>query len=109
MRLHRSVAFPASISSSCFGKTHELGDCAVELGLWQCALGILIFSGSVPTRVSVEGFSSLFLITARAVIVAELLVLWRGPSPQGAICPHWPSPTSGMVVDFPPVTALALR
>lgn len=91
--MHRPVAFPASISPSCLGKTHQLGDCAVELGLWHCALGILIFSGSMPaTRVSVEGFSSLFLPPAggdRGGVVGAMARAWPARRDLSALAiPH---------------------
>ncbi len=86
-----------------------------SMGGWSSGLlGVLIFSGSLPaTRVAVEGFSPVFLTSARAVIAAllglALLGIARGRRPgRGDLLPL-AIVAAGVVVGFPLLTALALR
>lgn len=86
---------------------------AVE-GWGSGLLGVVIFSGSLPaTRVAVEGFSPLFLTSARAVIAAvlagALLLLLRQPRPSRSDIMSLAIVMLGVVVGFPLLTALALQ
>lgn len=77
-------------------------------------LGVVIFSGSLPaTRVAVEGFSPLFLTSARAVIAtalgALLLLLLRQTWPRRQDIVPLAVVALGVVVGFPLLTALALQ
>lgn len=77
-------------------------------------LGVLIFSGSLPaTRVAVEGFTPLFLTSARAVIAAllggALLLLLRQARPDRRDIAPLIITATGVVVGFPLLTALALQ
>ncbi|MGN6537303.1 MAG: DMT family transporter [Mesorhizobium sp.] len=77
-------------------------------------LGVVIFSGSLPaTRVAVEGFSPLFLTSARAVIAtalgALLLLLLRQTWPRRQDILPLGVVALGVVVGFPLLTALALQ
>ncbi|HEY4547891.1 MAG TPA: DMT family transporter [Pedomonas sp.] len=77
-------------------------------------LGVLIFSGSLPaTRVAVQGFSPLFLTSARAVIAAllgaALLMLWRQARPQRQDLVSLSVIACCVVIGFPLLTALALQ
>jgi len=77
-------------------------------------LGVIVFSGSLPaTRIALEGFSPLFLTSARAVIAAVLgtilLSLRRQKGPQVADLVPLAIVALGVVVGFPLLTALALQ
>ncbi len=77
-------------------------------------LGVAIFSGSLPaTRVAVQGFSPLFLTSARAVIAAALgallLAALRPPRPDRRDLAALSIVAAGVVVGFPLLTALALQ
>jgi drug/metabolite transporter (DMT)-like permease len=77
-------------------------------------LGVVIFSGSLPaTRVALEGFSPVFLTSARAVIAAvlggALLALLRQGRPRPGDLAALAIVAGGVVVGFPLLTALALR
>ncbi|RNF33752.1 DMT family transporter [Paracoccus methylarcula] len=77
-------------------------------------LGMLIFSGSLPaTRVAVEGFSPLFLTSARAVLAAciaiMLLKLLRESRPERGDMMSLAIVALGVVVGFPLLTAMALQ
>jgi drug/metabolite transporter (DMT)-like permease len=77
-------------------------------------LGVLIFSGSMPaTRVAVAGFSPTFLTSARAAIAALLgallLLLLRQRLPGRDELGRFAIVSSGVVVGFPLLTALALQ
>ncbi|QDC01214.1 DMT family transporter [Mesorhizobium sp. 8] len=77
-------------------------------------LGVVIFSGSLPaTRVAVDGFSPLFLTSARAVIAtalgALLLLLLRQTWPRRQDILPLAVVALGVVVGFPLLTALALQ
>ncbi len=77
-------------------------------------LGVLIFSGSLPaTRVAVDGFSPLFLTSARAVIAALLggafLVLLRQVRPKRGDIGSLAIIALGCVVGFPLLSAIALQ
>ena len=77
-------------------------------------LGVIIFSASLPaTRVAVGGFSVLFLTSARAIIAALI-----GAAVLGLLRQAWPERkdlasltivSTGVVVGFPLLTALALQ
>ncbi len=77
-------------------------------------IGVVIFSGSLPaTRVAVQGFSPLFLTSARAVIAAllgaALLLALRARRPDRRDLAPLAVVALGVVVGFPLLTALALR
>ena len=77
-------------------------------------LGVLIFSGSLPaTRVAVDGFTPLFLTSARAVIAAllglALLALLRQKRPGRDDLGSLAIVALGVVIGFPLLTAIALR
>ncbi|MDT9002291.1 DMT family transporter [Paucibacter sp. APW11] len=78
------------------------------------ALGVLIFSGSLPaTRLAVRDFEPLFLTAARACIAAAvalaLLLLLRQPRPTLTQLRALAGVALGVVLGFPLLTALALR
>lgn len=77
-------------------------------------LGVIIFSGSLPaTRVAVDGFTPLFLTSARAVIAAllgaALLLALRQKRPEKGDLVPLSVVALGVVVGFPLLTALALQ
>lgn len=77
-------------------------------------LGVVIFSGSLPaTRLAVEGFTPLFLTSARAVIAAVLgaTLLWglRQKRPERGDLLALAVVALGVVIGFPLLTALALK
>ncbi|WP_400766790.1 DMT family transporter [Methylosinus sporium] len=77
------------------------------------AIGVLIFSGSLPaTRVAVAGFDPLFLTGARASIAGLLafcvLAALRESRPQGGELVSLVGVALGVVVGFPLLSALAL-
>ncbi|KQV65410.1 DMT family transporter [Caulobacter sp. Root343] len=77
-------------------------------------LGVVIFSGSLPaTRLAVEGFTPLFLTSARAVIAAMLgaALLWglRQKRPERGDLLALAVVALGVVIGFPLLTALALK
>ncbi len=87
---------------------------ATTAGWGSGLLGVLIFSGSLPaTRVAVEGFSPLFLTSARAAIAAllgaALLLLLRQARPEKGDLASLAIVAIGVVVGFPLLTALALQ
>lgn len=87
---------------------------ATTAGWGSGLLGVLIFSGSLPaTRVAVEGFSPLFLTSARAAIAAllgaALLLLLRQARPEKGDLTSLAIVAVGVVVGFPLLTALALQ
>lgn len=87
---------------------------ATTAGWGSGLLGVLIFSGSLPaTRVAVEGFTPLFLTSARAVIAAllgtALLLLLRQARPARGDLVSLAIVAIGVVVGFPLLTALALQ
>ena len=78
------------------------------------ALGMMIFSGSLPaTRVAVGGFDPLFLTGARAAIAGllglALLLIFRQPRPTRREFWTLAAVAAGVVVGFPLLTALALQ
>lgn len=83
-------------------------------GWWQGAIGVLIFSGSLPaTRVAVAAFDPVFLTLARAAVAGALAALillatrQRLPNRQ-----QWLSLATvltGVVAGFPLLTGLALQ
>ncbi|QTL03556.1 DMT family transporter [Aquabacter sp. L1I39] len=82
---------------------------------WLSGLaGVLIFSGSLPaTRVAVQGFSPLFLTSARAVIAALLggllLLAFKQTRPERQDLVSLAIVALGVVAGFPLLTALALQ
>ena len=77
-------------------------------------LGVLIFSGSLPaTRVAVMDFDPLFLTVARASIAGMLAVmligLMKSARPHKSHLLALGLVSSGVVIGFPLLTALALR
>lgn len=82
---------------------------------WLSGLaGVIIFSGSLPaTRVAIQGFSPLFLTSARAVIAALLggllLLALRQKRPERGDLMPLAIVALGVVVGFPLLTALALQ
>jgi drug/metabolite transporter (DMT)-like permease len=77
-------------------------------------LGVLIFSGSLPaTRLAVEGFSPIFLTSARAAIAALLgiflLYVLRQQRPDKEDLFSLCLISIGVVIGFPLLTALALQ
>ncbi len=82
---------------------------------WGSGLvGVLIFSGSLPaTRLAVEGFSPLFLTSARAAIAAllgaALLVALRQKRPALSSFASLAVVAVGVVIGFPLLTAFALQ
>jgi drug/metabolite transporter (DMT)-like permease len=77
-------------------------------------LGVVIFSGSLPTtRVAVMGFSPWFLTSARAVIAAALGLLLLGvlreKRPSRGNLVSLSIVAIGVVLGFPLLTALALQ
>jgi drug/metabolite transporter (DMT)-like permease len=86
----------------------------VTLGFMNGALGMLIFSASLPaTRVAVQGFDPVFLTTARAAIAGLLalgvLLLLKTARPGRGDLVSLVVITLGVVVGFPLLTALALQ
>ncbi len=78
------------------------------------AIGVVIFSGSLPaTRVAVAGFDPLFLTGARATIAGllglSLLLLFREKRPTPRDLLALAAVALGVVVGFPLLTALALQ
>lgn len=92
-------------------------DYAMDRGMegWTSgAIGVLIFSGSLPaTRVAVAGFDPLFLTGARAVIAGllslGLILVLREKRPALSDLLALTAMALGVVVGFPLLTALALR
>lgn len=82
---------------------------------WTSGLiGVIIFSGSLPaTRVAVSGFDPVFLTGARAVIAGALALILLAALKQRRPAKTDLIPlaivSSGVVVGFPLLTALALR
>jgi drug/metabolite transporter (DMT)-like permease len=77
-------------------------------------LGVVIFSGSLPaTRIAVDGFTPLFLTSARAVIAAllgsALLGVLRQKRPDVSDLGSLAIVALGVVIGFPLLTALALQ
>jgi drug/metabolite transporter (DMT)-like permease len=77
-------------------------------------IGVIIFSGSLPaTRIAVDGFTPVFLTSARAVIAAALgaalLGLLRQRRPAASDLGSLAIVALGAVIGFPLLTALALR
>jgi drug/metabolite transporter (DMT)-like permease len=77
-------------------------------------LGVVIFSGSLPaTRIAVDGFTPLFLTSARAVIAAllgtALLAVLRQKRPDVGDLGSLAIVALGVVIGFPLLTALALQ
>jgi drug/metabolite transporter (DMT)-like permease len=77
-------------------------------------LGVIIFSGSLPaTRMAVDGFSPLFLTSARAVIAAALgallLLALRQRRPRRGDVGPLAVVALGVVVGYPLLSALALQ
>ncbi|TPP12153.1 DMT family transporter [Rhizobium glycinendophyticum] len=84
------------------------------LGYLNGALGMLIFSASLPaTRVAVQGFDPVFLTTARAAIAGLLalgvLLLLKIARPGRGDLVSLVVIALGVVVGFPLLTALALQ
>lgn len=78
------------------------------------ALGMMIFSGSLPaTRAAVAQFDPVFLTVARAAIAGllglALLLAFREGRPTRAVLPSLIIVALGVVIGFPLLTALALR
>lgn len=86
-----------------------------QTGAWiNGALGVMIFSGSLPaTRIAVGAFNPLFLTAARACIAAligvPLLIALRKPVPQRQDLRSLIVMTLGVVVGFPWLSSLALQ
>ena len=83
-------------------------------GWWSGLAGVLIFSGSLPaTRMAIQGFSPLFLTSARALIAAllgaSILVLLRQQRPARTDVAPLLIVALGVVAGFPLLTALALQ
>lgn len=82
---------------------------------WICgALGVMIFSGSMPaTQAALAGFDPLFLTTARAVLAGvmafALLCLRRQPWPARRDFISLVIVAAGVVIGFPLLSAMALR
>jgi drug/metabolite transporter (DMT)-like permease len=82
---------------------------------WVCgALGVLIFSGSMPaTRAALMGFDPVFLTFARAVLAGAmglaLLLIFRQPRPVPRELLSLAVVVLGVVLGFPLLSALALR
>lgn len=82
---------------------------------WLCgALGVLIFSGSMPaTRAALAGFDPLFLTVARAALAGglalPLLLAFRQPRPAREDLIPLAVVALGVVLGFPLLSALALR
>lgn len=82
---------------------------------WLCgALGVLIFSGSMPaTRAALAGFDPVFLTVARAALAGglalALLLLFRQKRPAREDFASLGVVALGVVLGFPLLTALALR
>lgn len=82
---------------------------------WVCgALGVAIFSGSMPaTRAALAGFDPVFLTVARAALAGllalALLVLFRQPRPARGDFASLAVVAAGVVLGFPLLSALALR
>ena len=82
---------------------------------WLCgALGVLIFSGSMPaTRAALAGFDPLFLTAARAMIAglaaAALLVVFRQTRPTQGDFISLGIVAVGAVLGFPLLSAMALQ
>lgn len=83
-------------------------------GWFSGAIGVLIFSGSLPaTRVAVAGFDPVFLTGARAaiagVLALGLLLGYREKRPALPDLLALAAVALGVVVGFPLLTALALQ
>ncbi|HVE20906.1 MAG TPA: DMT family transporter [Acidocella sp.] len=82
---------------------------------WVCgALGVVIFSGSMPaTRAALAGFDPLFLTVARAALAGllalVLLITFRQPRPVRDDFVSLAVVAFGVVLGFPLLSALALR
>jgi len=82
---------------------------------WVCgALGVVIFSGSMPaTRAALAGFDPLFLTVARAALAGmlalALLLAFRQPRPARGDLASLAVVALGVVLGFPLLSALALR
>jgi len=78
------------------------------------ALGVLIFSGSMPaTRAALAGFDPVFLTVARAALAGllalGLLLAFRQPRPARGDLASLAVVALGVVLGFPLLSALALR
>ena len=87
---------------------------AVRRGWINGLVGVVIFAGSLPaTRLAVIDLAPLFLTAARAAIAgllaAGLLLICRPPRPGRKKLPRLLMVTSGVVIGFPLLTALALQ
>ncbi|WP_370680989.1 DMT family transporter [Comamonas sp. GB3 AK4-5] len=83
-------------------------------GWWDGAIGVLIFSGSLPaTRLAVQDLPPLWLTVARASIAAVLalavLLLFKQKRPVRAQLASLAVVAMGVVLGFPLLTALALQ
>lgn len=82
---------------------------------WVCgALGVVIFSGSMPaTRAALAGFDPVFLTAARAGLAGlaalALLVVFRQPRPERGDFISLGMVAAGAVVGFPLLSAMALQ
>lgn len=82
---------------------------------WLCgALGVLIFSFSMPaTRAALAGFDPFFLTVARAALAGALalamLIVFRQPRPARGDIISLGIVAFGVVLGFPLLSALALR
>jgi drug/metabolite transporter (DMT)-like permease len=104
------MSHPATPFNTATATTADL----LRLGYLNGAVGMLIFSGSLPaTRIAVLAFDPVFLTVARAVIAALCAIAWMAVG--GA---RWPERGDlgrlavvalGVVVGFPLLTALALE
>lgn len=101
-----------SVTSSPSISTHES---SVRTQAWiSAAIGVLIFSGSLPaTKLAVLDMSPFFLTAARAMIAAVLAAacLWafRAPLPRKSDIVPLLVVAGGGVIGFPLLTAIALQ
>ncbi|MEZ5667217.1 MAG: DMT family transporter [Alphaproteobacteria bacterium] len=87
---------------------------ARHIGLVNGAIGMLIFSGSLPaTRIAVTGFDPVFLTVARAALAALCGGLWLLATDRHRLAPgdilRLAVVALGVVAGFPLLTALALQ
>ncbi len=77
-------------------------------------LGVLMFSLTLPaTRIAVTGFDPIFVGLGRAIVAAGLslilLVITRQPIPPIRFLPNFAIVTSGVVIGFPLLSAIAMK
>jgi drug/metabolite transporter (DMT)-like permease len=101
-------AFPARAA------TEPPSPAAIRRGLAWGALGILTFSGSLPTaRMAALHLDALFVSLGRALVagvLSALLLAWRRPRPPTGMEWRWLAlVVGGVVIGFPVLSTLALR